>query len=810
MRAFEGLGSDLRLGLRSLLHTPGFTAAAVLAMALGIGGTSAIFAGFDTLLLRPLPFPNSDRLVSLYERTADGEENILSPPDYADLVSQTPSLERGAAFLRRVANLTTPSGPQEVQLAGVTATFLPTLGISPVLGRNFTADEEPRGKNALLLLTDGAWHRRYGAAPDVVGKTVTVDALPYTVVGVLPRGFLLPAMPDLEGLVPLGLGPVELRSRGDHFLWGIGRMKPGVSVEKVSSELQQVATRLAQTYPATNNGCGAFATGYLADSVRDIHRPLSILLAAVAALLVVACANVAGMLLARGASRQREVAIRAALGGGRFRIARQLLVEAALLGAFGGALGLLFAFWGVDGLVALAPEGTPRIGEVHLDARVTLFTLVLSLAVGLAAGLAPALQTSRPDLTEAMRESGQHGSASRRKARARSALVVVEVALALTLVVVAGLLTRSLSRVLDTRFGFDPENVLAIQLNFPGTKSRTLKGYSDLNARIVERVSAIPGVESAATVNSIPLTAGGWDFGFLVEGKPPPPPGLNPDAQTYWVSPAYFRTLRIPLLDGREFGPSDTYQSHKVALVNQAFASRYLKGERAVGQRIHLLASFQDEKDFVWEIAGVVGDIHEEGLDQATRPAIYFSQTQQGFRAMNLMIRTRASRGDVVRSVRAELLAIDPQQAIGKVQSMDEIVAASVGSRRFQALLCSAFGLLSMVLAALGLYGLIAWTVAQRTQEIGIRMALGAQRGSVVWLVVGQGLRLAGAGLAVGIGGALAVSRVVQAQLYGISATDVSTYASLALLVGAVALVASFVPARRAATIDPLAALKSE
>jgi putative ABC transport system permease protein len=810
MPALEGLASDLRLGLRSLARTPGFTAAAVLAMALGIGGTSAIFAGFDTLLLRPLPFPAQDRLVALYERTPDGEENLLSPPDYRDLSAQTPSVESAGAYYSKTSSLMTAQGPQQVELGAVTASFLPTLGVQPALGRGFTADEEPRGRANLLILTDGAWRRRFGATPDLVGKSVNVDGQPFTVVGVLPRGFAFPGLPDAEGFVPLGLGEIELRSRGNHFLMSIARLRPGTDAHRASAELQQVAGRLAAAYPATNNGTGAFARGLLADSVRDIEAPLAILLAAVAALLLVSCANVAGMLLARGASRQREVAIRAALGGGRFRIVRQLLVESAALGGLGGALGLFLAVWGVDALVALAPEGTPRLSEVHLDLRVTAFTVLLSVAVGLLAGVAPALQTSRPDLTEAMREGGQHGSASRRKARARSLLVVVEVALALSLVVVAGLLTRSLARVLDTRLGFDPANVLTVRLTLPPAKYRQLKSYSDFNARLVERVSALPGVQSAATVNAVPLTNAGWDFGFVIEGKPPPPPGLGPDSQTNWVSPGFFRTMRMPIVEGRDFAPTDSYQSPKVIVVNQAFARRFFKGERALGQHIHVLASFQDEGNYTWEIVGVVGDIHEQGLDQETRPAIYFSQTQQGFRAMNLVLRATGSQAELARAVRAEVLALDPEQAIGRVQTMDDLVSASVGSRRFQALLCGAFGLLAVVLAALGLYGLIAWSVAQRTQEIGIRMALGAPRGSVLRMVVLQGLELAGIGLGLGLAGALAASRALQAQLYGVSATDPLTYAALAALVTAVAALASFVPARRAATIDPQIALKSE
>jgi putative ABC transport system permease protein len=810
MQALEGLLADVRLGVRSLRRTPAFTAAAVLAMALGIGGTSAIFAGFDTLLLRPLPLPAAGRLVALYEKTADGEQNLFSPPDYRDVVAQTPALESGAAYYRRTSNLQTPQGPQQVDLGAVTASFLPTLGLRPAVGRNFSPDEELRDRSRLLILTDGAWRRRFGAAPDLLGRSVTVNAQPFTVVGILPRGFSFPGLPDVEGLIPLGLGQVELAARGNHFLWTIARVKPGLTVAQASREVAQVGKRLAADFPSTNTGGSAYAVELLADSVRDIKEPLSLLLAAVAALLLVSCANVAGMLLARGASRQREIAIRAALGGGRARIARQLLVESLLLGVLGGALGLFFALWGVSSLVALAPEGTPRLGDVHLDGRITAFTFLLSVFVGLVTGVAPALHATAPDLTEAMRDGGQHGSGSRRKARARSLLVVIEVALALLLVVVAGLLTRSLSRVLDTRLGFEPAGVLAIQLNFPGRRFNGLRPFSELNARLIERLGAIPGVESAATVSAIPLSVGGWDFPFRIDGRAPPPPGLEPDAETNWVSPGYFRTLRISLLDGRELSASDTYRSPKVMVVNEAFARRFFKGERAVGQRIHMMYAFEDEGEFTWEIVGVVGDVRADGLDKETRPAVYVSQTQQGFRAMNLVLRTGARTADVVRAARAEVLALDREQALGRVQTMDEIVSASVGSRRFQTLLCAAFGGLALLLAALGLYGLIAWSVAQRTREIGIRMALGAERRTVLGMILLDGLRLAGAGLAVGLLGALVVSRALQSQLYGVTSSDPLTYGAVAALIAAVAALASLLPALRAASVAPSIALRSE
>ncbi|HZR09950.1 MAG TPA: ABC transporter permease [Myxococcales bacterium] len=806
----SGLFSDLRLAVRSLLRTPGFTAVAVLAMAVGIGGTSAIFAGFDMLLLRPLALPASQQLVTLYERTADGEWNLLSAPNYRDFALQTPSLQSAAAYYTRTANLTTPDGPQKVELGAVTASFLPTLGVQAALGRNLTADEEPRGENQVIILTDGAFRRRFGGSPDLLGKRVTVDAQPFTVIGVLPRGLSFPPLPDIEGLVPLGLGQVELASRGNHFLSGVARLRQGATVEQASRDVAQVAKRLAADHPATNTGASAYAVGLLADSVRDVKEPLAILLAAVAALLLVSCTNVGGMLLARSASRERELAIRAALGGSQWRIARQLLVESSLVGLVGGTLGILAALWGVEILIALAPAGTPRLSEVDVDARIAALTFAVSLLVGLLAGVAPAIQTSRPDLAEAMREGGQHASASRRTARVRSLLVVIEVALSLCLVVAAGLLTRSLSRILAAPLGFDPEHVLSIELSFPGRRFNGLEGFSSINSRLVENVSRIPGVDSAATTNAVPLTNTGWDFGFLVEGRPPPQPGTEPDTRVNWVSPGFFHTLRIPLIEGRELATTDTYQSLKVMVVNQAFAHRFFKGERAVGQRIRMLYSFEDEGQFTWEIVGVTGDVRGTGLEKDAPPEVYVSQTQQGFRAMNLLVRTHADPASISRAVRAQVAALDPSQAIGKVQSMEEIVARSVGSRRFQALLCSAFGALALLLSALGLYALIAWSVTQRKQEIGIRMALGAEKGTVLRMVVLQGVRLAAAGVAVGLGGALAATRMLQSQLYGVSRFDPATYAGVAALIAVVAAVASLLPARRAAAIDPLVAMKSE
>jgi len=430
--------------------------------------------------------------------------------------------------------------------------------------------------------------------------------------------------------------------------------------------------------------------------------------------------------------------------------------------------------------------------------------------VGVVAGVAPAVQASRPDLTEAMREGGPHASGSRRKARARSALVVVEVALALSLVVAAGLLMRSLARVLGAPLGFDPANVLTVDLSFPGGRTHGLKGFSNLNARLVEQVSAIPGVESAATVNAVPLTNAQWDFGFYVEGRERPAPGTEPDTRVEWISPSYFRTLRIPLLEGREFASTDTYSSPKVLLVNQAFARRYFKGGTAVGQHLRMLYGFEDEGQFSWEIVGVVGDVRAQGLDKEPPPEVYVSQTQQGFRAMNLLVRARADAGSVARSVRAIVQGLDPAQAIGRVQPMEQVVTLSVGSRRFQALLCTAFGALALLLSALGLYGVIAWSVAQRTQEIGIRMALGAQRATVLRMILLEGLKLAAAGLGIGLCGALLATRLLQSQLYGVSASDPLTYAGVAALIALVAAAASLLPARRAASIAPIDALKSE
>ena len=806
----DALLQDLRLGLRSLARTPAFTAAAVAAMALGIGGTSAIFAAFDTLLLRPLSLPQPERLVTLYERDASGATNLLSLANFRDFAAQVPDLESSAAYYPNSSTLMTPQGPEQFELGSVTASFMHTLGVHPALGRDLGVAEEGEAAPRVLLLSDDAWRRRFGGSSEVIGKSATVAGHPYTIVGVLPRGFSFPGLANAEALVPMRYGERELKSRGNHYHRGVARLRPSSTLEQASRNLLLVARRLATDFPATNTGGGAYAVGLLDDAVSNIREPLTLLLLAVAALLLVSCANVAGMLLARGAARQREVAIRAALGAGRARIARQLLVESTLLALCGGTLGLLLALWGVDALVALAPEGTPRIGVVHLDCRVTAITLGLSILVGLLAGAVPAFQMSRTDLTEALREAGQRGSGSPRKIRARSLLVVVEVALALMLVVVSGLLARSLSRVLDTGLGLDPANVLTIGVGIPGGSFKGTKKYSELNARLLDRVAAIPGVESAATVNAIPLTLALWSFAFRIEGRPAPLVGMEAETGTNWVTPGYFGTLRIPVRDGRDLAASDTYQTPKVLVVNEAFARRFFPGERPVGQHLRMLYDFEGEGEFTWEVVGVVGDVRGNGLDREPTPEVYISQTQQGFRAMNLILRTRSRTADIVRAVRAEVLALAPQQPLGRVQSMDELVAASVGPRRFQALLCSAFGLFALLLSALGLYGLIAYSVAQRTHEIGIRMALGAERGTVLRMVVGEGLRLAGLGLLLGLLGAFAASRALQSQLYGISASDPLTYAGVAALIAAVATLASLVPARRAASVPPLVALRSE
>lgn len=808
----DNLLRDLRFALRALGRTPAFTAAAVLALALGIGGSSAIFSVLDGVVLRPLQAPRPAELVRLYEKLpGDKVGGAFSPADYVDLAGESRSFASMASLRTSRLTMTTAAGPVQLPAARVTASFFAVLGASPARGRGFSPDSDKAGGPGEVILTDALWRREFSADPRIVGQSVMLDGRPTAVVGVMPPGFRFPLLRGAEALAPMEFSKNELENRGMHSLHVIGRLAPGAALQQAAAELEVLGPRIAARL-ADHHGMTMRASPLLDDLVGPVKPLLAALLGAVLCVLLIACANVAGMLLARGAARQREIAIRAALGGGRARLVRQLLTETLLLSFAGGALGVLLAAWGVEGLLALAPGDIPRMDEVRLSPVVLLFSLGLSLFSGLLAGLWPALQASRPDLALALKD-GSGGATSR--GRARSALVVIEIALSLVLVIGAGLMIRTLQRLLSVPVGLaDPARVLVADVDLPSSKYARDEQIVGFQQDLLRRASALPGVKAAAFASAVPLD-GRWAavLAFQLTDRPRPPPSESPDAEVVWATPGYLDALGIPLLRGRNLADTDTVKSQRVVLVNEAFARKHFGGGDdalggALGRRLdHFLG---EDKD-AYEIAGVIGNVHTQGLDKDPQPQIVVPFAQFPVSFMRLAVRSTGPRPlELAPLLRTEVMSIDRDQPFAHPRTLAWVVSDSVGQRRFQMTLLTLFGAFALALAALGIYGVMAYSVAQRSREFGIRMALGAQASEVLRMVVGGGLRLALAGVAIGVPAALLVTRALKAALYQVSAGDPLTFAAVALAVTAVAALASFVPARRATRVDPATPLRAE
>ena len=799
----ESFARDIFYALRVLSRSPGFTAAAVLAMALGVGGSSAIFSVLDSVVLRPLSAPEPDRLLRVYEKTRAGAMDSFSPADYLDLARENGAFTAVAALRDTRLSLTGRAGPVQVAGARVTASFFAALKLEPMLGRGFSAEEDLQGAVPVVVLTEGLWRRQFAADPNVLGQTVTVNGGTRTVIGVMPRGFSFPLLRSAEALIPFSFDGNDLKSRGLSFINVFGRLKQGVSLAQARADLALVGARIAGRYQE-HVGYSMAAAPLLDDLVGPVKPALEAMLVAALMVLLIACANVASMLLARAAGRQREIAIRTALGSSRSRIIRQLLTEAVLVSLLGGVLGTLLAAWGVDALVALAPSSVPRLDEVQLNRSVLLFALGLSLASGVAAGLLPATQSSAPNLSDALKNGS---SASTTRSKLRSALVVGEVALALMLAIGAGLMIRTVARLLAEPTGMgDPSQVLVANLDLPQDKYAKDKQILSFQQRLLEEAKRLPGVKSVALMSSTPLEHRGWHLSFHLGGLPPPLPGERPTAVVVWATPGYLETLGIPLLRGRDIASGDSPGTHEVVLVNQAFVRKYLGGGDGVGRTI---TNFDNEGDS-WEIVGVIGDVHLNSLDRVPGPLIIVPFAQAEVPQMSIAARTDGPPLALVSRLREAVLAVDKDQALGQAQTLERVVSASIGERRFQLFLLSVFGAVALVLAALGIYGVISYSVAQRSREIGLRMALGAQTSQVLRMVVGGGFKLALLGVALGLPGALALTRALQAALYRVSAADPLTFAAVSVLLLVVASLAAWVPARRAARVDPMVPLRAE
>ncbi len=796
---------NLRYGARVLVRAPGFTLVALLTLALGIGANTAIFTVVNGVLLRPLPWEDADRLVGLWESNPGRgwPQFSTSGPNFLDWVEQNRSFERMAGWRFLSFNLTGSGEAERIGGGAASADLLAMLGGQPVLGRGFLPEEDrPGGGARVAIIGHGLWKRRFGSDPGILDKGLTANGETYTVVGVLPDGFEWIGPTDL--IVPLG--PTLDENRGNHVIQTIGRLRPGVSEAQAREDMEEIALRLERLYPDSNAGWGvAMSTFYDWIIGPDLRRALLVLSGAVAAVLLIACANVASLMLARASTRRREIAIRTALGASRLRIVRQLLVECLLLSLAGGALGLLLAMWGVEALRALGPDSVPRLDETSLDGRAVAFTLVLSLITSVIFGLAPSLQASRADQHESLKEGGRGTPGVSGQQRLRGALVVIEVALSLVLLIGAGLLVRSFLRLQSVDPGFAAEGLLTMELNLPDSRYPAAPQKAAFYSQLIERVGGIPGVESAAAASILPFGPGNTAIEVQVEGRPPDAEGDAPSADWRMVTPEYFRTLRIPILKGRSIDLKDSAESELVIVISESMARRFWPDEDPIGRRIGPGSS-----DSRWTIVGVAEDVKTSGLDLETRPLMYLSSYQSSWNPMALAVRASGDPSVVLAAVRTTVRDLDKDVPVSNVRSMEEMISASVGPRRFNMLLLAIFSGVALGLAAVGIYGVMAFAVTQRTHEIGIRVALGAQRGSVIKMVVGQGLRLTLVGVAAGMLAALGLTRTLSSLLFEVTTTDPLTFMGIPLVLTGVALLACWLPARRATRVDPMVALRCE
>jgi putative ABC transport system permease protein len=800
---------DLRYSLRLLKKSPGFVFIAVLTLALGIGANTAIFSVVNGVLLRPLPYPEAERLVRLYEKETDAATPSarleVAPANFLDWRRQSQTLVEIAAWGDDEQALAGAEQAEPVRAAFVSANFFAVLGAAPLHGRVFAPEEDQPGRDEVALLGYGLWQRRFGGDPQLVGQRVKLDGEHYTVVGIMPAGFQYPR--GAEIWKPLALNPNQTQTREAHFLQVIARRRPEASLAQVRAEMETIAANLEEQYPATNKNWRVNVVPLLEDEVGQVSRALLVLLGAVGLVLLIACVNVASLLLARATTRQAEITIRAALGATRGRIIRQLLTESAVLALLGGVSGLLLALWGTDALLALSPAELPRLQNTTVDGRVLVFTLTLTLLTGLLCGLVPALRASRLDLNTALKEGARKATGSLTNKRIFGALVVAEIALALVVLVGAGLLARSFLRLRGVATGIETANVLTVEVNLPSARY----GGSDWKAQrlnfygpVLERIKALPGVVAAGAIDSLPLSGEGRGWTFRKEGQTLAP-SERPVAGFQVATPDYFRAVGVPLRRGRVFSESDTDGAPPVAIINESFARRFYPNEDPLGQRIIIRNQPQAHT-----IIGVVSDVRHFGPERDAGPEIYVAYSQFAIGAVPLVVRTQQEPQALISAVRREIQTIDREVAIGRVRTMTQLLAATGAERRFALLLLGIFAALALLLATIGIYGVMAYAVAARTHELGIRLALGAQPRDVLRLVLKDGLALALLGTGLGLLAALALTRLMSGLLFGVSATDPLTFGALALLLSGVALAACWLPARRAMKIDPLVALRYE
>jgi putative ABC transport system permease protein len=801
----ETLLRDVRYGIRSLAKRPAFTAIALIALALGIGANTAIFTLVNAVLLRPLPFAEPDRLVWVWGNIKGGGNHAsVSPLDFLDFRQQNTTFEEFAASIGVPVplNLTGNGEPERLQGAAVTGNYFQALGVKPLLGRTFLLENEKPGSDQVVVLSYGLWQKRFGGDADIVNKTVTLGGKTCQVLGVMPQDFSFPQAAELW--VPLNFDSEPgMKQRKAHFLRPIGKLKPGVTIAQAQADTDAVARHLEEQYPDTNKGWNLRLVSLREQLVGNTRPTLFILFGAVGFVLLIACANVANLLLVRAAGRQREIALRTALGAGRLRIVRQMITESVLLALVGGTLGTLLAVWGVELLVSLSEGSIPSTAHVNIDATVLGFTLLVSLVTGVLFGLVPALRTLRVNLTDSLKEGGRGASEGMHRNRTRSMLVVLESAVAVVLLIGAGLLIRSLIRLQNISPGFDAHNVLTMRVDLPRQKYDTPEKSNNFFTQLESRLAALPGVEKVGFISELPLSGQPNDMPYTVEGRPPVSMDQAFDDDFRRVNRNYFEAMRIPFLRGRNFTEQEVSQSAKVMVISDLLARQTFPNEDPIGKRLILAMGDQPI-----EIIGIVGDIRHRALESDPLPAMYLPTYQTGW--MNVVIRTKGDPGVLAAAARKEVQAIDPDQPVAAVKPMAAWLDTAVAAPRYRTGLIGLFALVALILATTGIYGVMSYSVTQRTHEIGVRMALGAKRFDVLKLVVRQGMVLVIVGVLLGVAAAIGLTRVMSSLLFGVTAKDPLTFVAVAAVLTLVAFIACYLPARRATKVDPLVALRYE
>lgn len=801
----ESVIKDLRFAFRGLLKRPAFTVIALVALALGIGANTAIFSLVNAVMLRPLPFPEPDRLVWVYGSVRNGINRAsVSPLDFLDYRNQNKTFAQFAASMSMTmpATLTGGGEPERLQASVVSGNYLETYGVAPALGRSFTLNNEQPGQDQVTILSHELWQKRFAGDRSILNKTIVLNGKATEVIGVMGEGVSFPQEADLWLPMNLDADPAD-KTRFSHFLRPVGRLKPGVSLVQAQADTDLIAANLEQQFPESNAGWGLRLVPLREELVGSSRTTVLVLFGAVAFVLLIACANVANLLLVRAAARQKEIALRTALGAGRWRIIRQMITESLLLAIFGGALGAFLATWGVQLLVKLSEGNIPPTVQVKIDATVLGFTLLVSIITGVLFGLAPAFRTRDVNLIDALKEGMRGEGQSALRSRTRSLLVIVESAVAVVLLIGAGLLIRSFVALQNVNPGFDANNVLTARVELSRFKYETPEKAASFFQELEGRISALPGVEAAGMVSELPLSGQGNDMPFVVEGRPPVTRDQMPLADFRRVNTNYLNAMRIPLLRGRNFTEQEVQQTAKVLVVSQQLVNMVFPNEDALGKR--LITGFKGEP---YEIIGIAGDLLHTSLGDSSTPAMYFPMRQSG--RMNLVVRTKGDPWSIAGALRNEVRSIDPELPVSAMRPMTEWLDTSVAQPRYRTILFGLFAALAMILAATGIYGVMSYSVAQRTHEIGIRMALGARRADVLKMVVGQGMLLTLIGVVIGLIGAYGLTRVMETLLFGVTARDPITFVVVAALLTAVAFVACFVPARRATKVDPLVALRYE